>query len=237
MGRLFQVISQRIYSEIYLTGHPLKTRLEMVHKQVTQPMQIAIQMECLTAGKFGMQDGIIGLPRSLDPLNPDDRWDDSDADGMSNWEEYNSIDPKLSETNAIACPQWYITTVGSGFTFQQWPGITNSESFGSFVPQDIINISGWTTDPTNPDTDGDGFLDGLELMFTAWNDSAQTWTLNPMVPGDGSFDADNDGLTDAQEFSLATTNPVNGENHPLDAPLMHIDGDLNDPTQKAQRVY
>ena len=29
----------------------------------------------------------------------------------------------------------------------------------------------------------------------------------------------------------------NGENHPLDAPLMHIDGDLNDPTQKAQRVY
>ena len=28
---------------------------------------------------------------------------------------------------------------------------------------------------------------------------------------------------------------MNGENHPLDAP--HIDGDLNDSTQKAQRVY
>ena len=38
---------------------------------------------------------------SLDPLNPDDRWDDSDDDGMSNWEEYNSISPELSETNAI----------------------------------------------------------------------------------------------------------------------------------------
>ena len=74
-------------------------------------------------------------------------------------------------------------------------------------------------------------------MFTAWNDSAQTWTLNPLVPGDGNFDADNDAMTDAQEFSLLTTNPDNGENHPLDAPVMHIDGDLNDPTQKAQRVY
>ena len=120
---------------------------------------------------------------------------------------------------------------------QQWSGITNTESFGSFVTQDLINISGWTTDPNNPDTDGDGFLDGLELMFTAWNDTAQTWTLNPLVAGDGSFDADDDALTDAQEFSLVNTNPMNGENHPLDAPLMHIDGDLNDPTQKAQRVY
>ena len=56
----------------------------------------------------------------------------------------------------------------------------------------MINVSGWTTDPTNPDTDSDGFLDGLELMFTAWNDTAQTWTLNPLVPGDGTFDADDE---------------------------------------------
>ena len=175
---------------------------------------------------------------SLDPLDSTDRWDDSDNDGMSNWEEYNSIDPALSETNENrTSPQWFVTSIGSGFTLQQWSGITNPESFGSFVSQDLINVSGWTTDPTNPDTDGDGFLDGLELLFTAWNDTAQTWTLNPLVPGDGSFDADDDALTDAQEFSLLTTNPVNGESHPLDAPLMHIDGDLNDPTQKSQRVF
>ena len=31
---------------------------------------------------------------SLDPLNSEDRWDDSDDDGMSNWEEYNSISPE-----------------------------------------------------------------------------------------------------------------------------------------------
>ena len=195
----------------------------------------------------GMPDGweiwyarwhILESEWSLDPLDSSDRWDDSDNDGMSNWEEYNSIDPLLSETNGNrTSPQWYVTTVGAGFALQQWPGITNTESFGSFINQDLINVSGFTTDPTNPDTDGDGFIDGLELMFTAWNDTAQTWTLNPLVPGDGSFDADDDALTDAQEFSLVTTNPLNGENHPVDAPLMHIDGDLNDPTQKAQRVY
>ena len=174
----------------------------------------------------------------LDPLNSTDRWLDPDDDGMSNWEEYNSIDPLKSETNANrSSPQWFVTTIGLGYTLQQWSGITNSESFGSFASSDIVNVSGWTTDPTNPDTDGDGFLDGLELLFTAWNDTAQTWTLNPLVPGDGSFDADDDALTDAQEFSIATSNPVNGITHPLDAPLLHEDGDINDPTQKAQRVY
>ena len=174
----------------------------------------------------------------LDPLNSSDRWLDSDNDGMSNWEEYNSIDPLRSETNANrTSPQWFVTTIGVGYTLQQWAGITNSESFGTFADPDIVNISGWTTDPTNPDTDGDGFIDGLELLFTAWNDTAQTWTLNPLVPGDGQFDADNDALTDAQEFSIANSNPVNGILHPTDAPLLHEDGDINDPTQKAQRVY
>ena len=115
-----------------------------------------------------MQGGICwDAEWSLNPLDSTDRWEDSDDDGMSNWEEYNSIDPNLSETNSNrSSPQWYVTTVGSGYTLQQWAGITNEESFGSFVEQDIINVSGFTTDPTNPDTDGDGFLDGLELMFT-----------------------------------------------------------------------
>ena len=55
---------------------------------------------------------------SLDPLNSEDRWDDSDDDGMSNWEEYNSISPELSETNANrTSPQWYVTTIGADIQF------------------------------------------------------------------------------------------------------------------------
>ena len=61
-------------------------------------------------------------------------WEDADNDGMSNWEEYNSIAPEFSETNQNrTSPQWFVTTAGLGYTIQQWPGITNSESFGSFI--------------------------------------------------------------------------------------------------------
>ena len=76
----------------------------------------------------------------------------------------------------------------------------------------------------------------MELLFTAWNISAQTWTLNPVVAGDGNFDSDDDGLADLQEFALATSNPENGIDAPVDAPLLHEDGDVQEPTKKAQRV-
>ena len=99
------------------------------------------------------------------------------------------------------------------------------------------NLTGPTGDPNNVDTDGDGIIDGMELLFTAWNLSAQTWTLNPVVAGDGTFDSDNDGLADLQEFALATANPENGIDAPADAPLLHEDGDVQQPTKKAQRVF
>jgi hypothetical protein len=175
---------------------------------------------------------------TLNPLDSQDRWQDADDDGMTNWEEYNSIDPMYSEIqNNRSSPQWFVTTVGAAFAFQQWPGIPTSASFGSFIDDDIRNTSGMTTDPNNIDTDGDGMLDGLELLFTAWNTSAEVWTLNPLVPDDGNFDGDEDGLIDKQEFALATLQPDNGIEHPSDAPLLHIDGDLQQPTEKAQRIF
>ena len=65
----------------------------------------------------------------------------------------------------------------------------------------------------------------------------RVWTLNPLVPDDGNFDGDEDGLIDKQEFALATEQPDNGMDHPTDAPLMHIDGDLQQPTEKSQRIF
>ena len=175
---------------------------------------------------------------TLNPLDSTDRWEDADEDGMTNWEEYNSIAPQWSETDVNrSSPQWFVTTIGQGYALQQWPGISTSQSFGSFLIQEQINLTGWTTDPNNIDTDGDGMLDGVELLFTAWNVSAQTWTLNPLVAGDGDFDGDEDGLIDRQEFGLSIAQPDNGGLHPSDAPLMHIDGDLQQPTEKAQRVF
>ena len=143
---------------------------------------------------------------TLNPLQPSDRWLDADDDGMTNWEEYNLIDSSLSETNSNrSSPQWFVTTLGSAYAFQQWPSASTTYSFGTYMTTDQYNLTGPTGDPNNVDTDGDGIIDGLELLFTAWNISAQTWTLNPVVAGDGTFDSDNDGLVDLQEFALATS--------------------------------
>ena len=65
-----------------------------------------------------------------------------------------------------------------------------------------------------------------------WNVDAE-----PAGGGDGDFDGDEDGLIDRQEFALASQQPDNGIDHPSDAPLLHVDGDFQQPTEKAQRVF
>ena len=52
----------------------------------------------------------------------------------------------------------------------------------------------YNTNPNNPDTDGDGFIDGVELDIGT----------NPL-----SKDSDNDGLTDGDEINKYKTDPIN----------------------------
>ena len=54
--------------------------------------------------------------------------------------------------------------------------------FGAFLTPEQVALTGPTCDPNNPDTDGDGMYDGIELLFTQWNQSDEVWTLNPLVP-------------------------------------------------------
>ena len=54
------------------------------------------------------------------------------------------------------------------------------------------------TDPNNPDSDGDGMLDGWEVGHG----------FNPLNSADANQDADGDGLTNLQEMQLGT-NPHN----------------------------
>ncbi|MBT60593.1 MAG: hypothetical protein CMA63_03440 [Euryarchaeota archaeon] len=240
-----------LFDNISLQGEPEATFGERASGAVTalQSVTSVGASDPLNADSDndGMPDGweiwfarwdVLADEWTLNPLDPVDRWQDADDDGMANWEEYNAIAPEYSETNANrSAPQWFVTTVGSAFALQQWPGNAVESSFGSFITSDQINRSGWTADPNNVDSDGDGMIDGIEQLFTSWNLTAQTWTLNPLVAGDGNFDGDGDGLIDSKEFALANSSPENGIDHPSDAPLLHIDGDVQQPTEKAQRVF
>ncbi|MEE2812086.1 MAG: hypothetical protein VX320_02595 [Candidatus Thermoplasmatota archaeon] len=158
---------------------------------------------------------------TLNPVMEMDSIGDPDGDGMTNWEEYNSIDPMHSETNPEkTSPQYYIFGVGNLISLQVWDSAGSMVSFGEFVDDEQNNRSGMTCDPNNPDSDGDGLMDGLEVLFTQWNQTDQVWTLNPLVSGDGHYDGDQDALTDLQELNLTNNNPSNGGLSPWDAPKM-----------------
>ena len=156
---------------------------------------------------------------TLNPVNSGDGLGDPDFDGMSNWEEYNSINSVLSETDStISSPQFYLTDAVGSLVTSPWIGAESALSFGHFVSHEQFNKSGGTGNPNNPDTDGDGLLDGVEVIFTSWNETDEVWTLNPLVPNDGNYDSDSDGIMDITELNLTSNLPINGESFPSGAP-------------------
>lgn len=175
---------------------------------------------------------------TLNPVNSLDNLGDPDLDGMTNWEEYNSIDGNHSETDGtISVPQFYLTDAAGALLETPWIGAESALSFGSFVSDQSGQGIGITADPNNPDSDGDGLLDGVELIFTAWNSTDQVWTLNPLVPGDGIYDSDGDGIRDLTELNLTSNGPINGGLTPSEAPLFWSEADLIDHTDFVNRVY
>jgi len=175
---------------------------------------------------------------TLNPVNSGDSLADPDFDGMTNWEEYNSIDSQLSESDGTrSSPQFYLTDAVGAVVATPWIGAESPLSFGSFVTEQQRTETGLTADPNNPDTDGDGLLDGVELIFTSWNSSNEIWTLNPLVPNDGNYDSDADGISDLTELNLTSNSPVNGGLSPSGAPLFWEEASQINQLDFENRVY
>ena len=134
----------------------------------------------------------------------------SDEDvGYPNWEEYNSIDPRITETNRNrSSPQFYVVRqpVTNQSVPQQWTAISHDASFGRFVTAEQYAWSGPTADPNDPDSDGDGMLDGVESSSPF---GTQRFHLDPQSSrGRGwGLDSDADGLADRLELTLADAQP------------------------------
>ena len=70
-----------------------------------------------------------------------------------------------------------------------------------------------------------------------WNSTDGVWTLNPLVPNDGSYDSDGDGIRDLTELNLTANGPVNGGLSPPDAPLFWEEADQLNHLDSVNRIY
>ncbi len=175
---------------------------------------------------------------TINPVNGFDGLGDPDLDGMSNWEEYNSIDSTISETDgSVSSPQFYLTDAAGALLETPWIGAGSALSFGHFISEEQSRITGNSGDPNNPDTDGDGLLDGIELIFTSWNATDEVWTLNPLVPDDGNYDSDGDGIRDITELNLTSNLPLNGESFPPGAPTFGSESRAINELAFESRIY
>ena len=150
-----------------------------------------------------------------DPLI-NDVTEDPDGDGLTNLEEYqngtNPLNPDTDGDGLTDGDEIHIYHTNPTCVDTDGDGLTDGDEIHSYhtnplngdtdgdglCDSDEINIYG--TDPLNSDTDGDGMPDGWEL--------AQGF--DPLSNADAAEDADNDGLTNAQEYT-AGTDPYNSD--------------------------
>lgn len=135
----------------------------------------------------GMDDGF-EVTHSLDPLDVADAASDADGDGLSNlWEFKLRLNPELADSDGNG--------VSDAQEDRDQDGLTN-----------ILEINIYGTDPTQPDTDGDGLNDGWEILYgysALINNETDADPTN-----DPDADPDNDGLINSAEEQIGT-NPNN----------------------------
>ncbi len=144
----------------------------------------------------GLFDGVEVYTYNTNPLN-----NDTDADGLLDGAEVNTYhtDPLNADTDGDG-----LLDSAEVNTYHTNPNSSDTDNDGL---SDYAEINTYHTNATNPDTDGDGMPDGWEVQYE----------LNPTNSSDAALDADNDGLTNVQEYQHNTnaTNPdTDGDSMP-----------------------
>lgn len=158
----------------------------------TNPSDMDTEGDALTDG-----EEVLGY--STDPHH----WD-TDADGMADFFEASyGFDPLSPSDASVDADADSFDQGNDGSIQMAWPNLEEYRYGRSSVPGwDEVAMGAWRsgTDPTNPDTDGDGAKDGQEAYFGT----------DARVPTSLASDDDGDGLTWDEEANMGT-NPSDAD--------------------------
>jgi len=139
----------------------------------------------------------------LDPTDPKDRTGDPDKDLLANIDEwFLGANPRVADTDGDGMPDGWEFKYGlNPLDPQDAMMDSDFNSTGMASPDGLINLFEYynNTDPTNPDTDGDGLTDlqeilGIYIMLPSRAFKTLVKT-NPL-----KADSDNDSLSDRYEI-------------------------------------
>ena len=126
----------------------------------------------------GMKDGFEAA-YLLNPLLASDATSDADADGLSNlWEYKLKLNPRLTDSNSNG--------TSDALEDRELDGLAN-----------LAELTTYSTDPSQPDTDMDTLPDGWEIA-NGINPTVHNGTDGDAT-NDATADPDGDGLTNSQE--------------------------------------
>ena len=186
-----------------------------VNTDVTNPLDDCDSVGGMPLGTSDCDnDGLTNADEAMagtDPFNPD-----SDGDGILDGQEVNT-----DGTNPLDdCDSVGGTPLGAGDCDND--GLTNADEATA------------GTDPENPDSDGDGILDGQEVNTDGTDPLDDCDSVGGMPLGTG--DCDNDGLTNADEVAAGTDpfNPDSDGDGILDG--QEVNTDDTDPLNSCDSV-
>ena len=139
----------------------------------------------------GINDGIeVGL--LLDPLDPSDAGLDPDGDGLSNLEEVRlGTKHDMRDSDGDLLDDGVEVEIGSNPIVEDGTGDLDGDGLTNY--DEVFDTFG-ATDPLNPDSDGDGLIDGVEV---------DVYGTKPDVD-----DSDTDGVADGVEVLTLGTDPL-----------------------------
>jgi hypothetical protein len=163
-------------------------------------------------------------PSILDPADPSDAMNNDDGDNWTAYEEWIDAsdpfkipptDPTLPDTNGnglfddtdpmpvnishVVRAMNPTRSVQSVNPIRAFDRFGSPESEGDMDSDGLNNSAEFSrdvshTNPTDPDTDGDGMPDGWEVVMARWDPLTAKPNLNPLNPDDAYLDPDWDGV-------------------------------------------